>query len=81
MLGGVTILPTTVSYLLLLQSLYAIDVLSNWNTSQVADMFFMFFNCSYITSLQPIFDWDVSSLTSKDNIFNSIPTSVERPGW
>ncbi len=62
-------------------SLANIGTLADWDTSSVADMSSMSRDDSLISSLQPIFNWNVQNSTTKTNMFYGIPSSVTRPNW
>ena len=45
--------------------------ISNWNTSNVTDMSFMFYDCESFN--QDISDWDVSNVTNMSSMFYDCP--------
>ena len=61
--------------------LASLDV-SNWDTSNVTDMFGMFFNCNELTTLD-VSNWDTSNVTNMNNMFsncNSL-TTLDVSNW
>ena len=57
------------------KSLTTLDV-SNWDTSNVIDMYYMFYNCNSLKTLD-VSKWDTSNVTNMHNMFygcNSLTT-------
>ena len=54
---------------------------SGWDVSSVTDMSYMFAGDDKITLLTVLNNWDTSSVLEKGNMFDEIPSSVQRPSW
>ncbi|MCR5572549.1 MAG: DUF285 domain-containing protein, partial [Candidatus Saccharibacteria bacterium] len=62
-------------------SLTNIDALAGWNTANVTNMSYMFYNASSLASLEGASGWDTTKLSNKTYMFEGIPESVTRPSW
>lgn len=54
-----------------------ISALSNWNTSNVTNMQYMFNSFGSLTDSSPINDWNISSSTNFTKMFYNTPSHPE----
>ena len=60
-------------------SLSSLPDISNWNTSNVTDMYRMFYECSSLSSLPDISNWNIKNLKDKDEMFEGCKKSLNIP--
>ena len=62
-----------------IKSLKSLPDISKWNTNQVTDMSFMFYECCSLRSLPDISKWNIEKVSEKKNMFKECILNNEIP--
>ena len=58
---------------------YCVLNLSKWNTNNISDMSYMFYNCSSLSSLPDLSKWNTNNVTNMSNMFYNCSSLLSLP--